>query len=331
MTELDIPRFSDILKAARTLQGHAIRTPLIRSDDLDERTGRHVFLKLESLQNTGSFKFRGAFNRLSLVPKRQRHCGVVAYSSGNHAQGVAYSARLLGLPATIVMPADAPLPKRLNTKRYGATVVEYDRNVESREDIAEQIAKETGATLVPPYEDPAVIAGQGTVGLEVANAANAMKVSLDGVLVCCGGGGLTAGCAIALKQKTPSTEIYTVEPENFNDTARSLAEGRRCANEAPSASICDALLAPMPGKLTFSINRRLVSAGLSVSDDEVRRAVSYAFLRLRLVLEPGGAVTLAAALAGKLPKNVQSVGLICSGGNIETAMLQSCLAAFPDP
>ncbi len=331
MRRLEAPTFADIEGAARTLHRHAIRTPLIESHDLNERLGRSVVLKLENLQNTGSFKFRGAFNRLSNIPPQDRAAGVVAYSSGNHAQGVAYAAKLLNMAATIVIPSDAPESKRTNTVRYGAEVVLYDRDTESREAIAQRIARETGATLIAPYEDPWVIAGQGTVGLEVANQVRAMEMSLDAVLVCCGGGGLTAGCALALSEKSPGTQIYTVEPENFDDTARSLAAGYRCTNERKAKSICDALLAPTPGELTFSINRRLVTSGYVVSDEEVKRAISYAFQRLKVVLEPGGAVALAAALVGKLPETAQTIGLICSGGNVEPALVHKCVKEFPEP
>ena len=316
----NLPSFDDVRAAAARLEGLAVKTPLLESPALNERVGGRILLKAESLQRTGSFKFRGAFNRISQLPEARRHAGVVAYSSGNHAQGVAAAAALLDVPATIVMPEDAPAIKLANTRAYGAEVVTYKRFGESREEIAKGIAKERGATLVPPYDDPNIIAGQGSCGLEMVRQAETAEATLDAVLVCCGGGGLTAGCALAIKELSPSTEIYTVEPEGFDDTARSFASGRRVSNDAEARSICDALLGPIPGELTFAVNSPRVTGGLAVSDDEVRSAMRFAFRTLKLVVEPGGAVCLAAVLAGRIPTEGRTLALTLSGGNVDPAL-----------
>ena len=311
------PSFADVEAAAGRLAGHAVATPLLSSPALDRRVGGRVLLKAETLQRTGSFKFRGAYNRISQIPQDARPAGVVAYSSGNHAQGVAAAAALLGVPATIVMPEDAPAIKLANTRGYGAEVVLYDRFTEVREEICAEIAARRGATIVRPFDDPAIIAGQGTCGLEIARQAAALDAELDAVLICCGGGGLTAGCALALAELSPRTAIYTVEPEAFDDTARSLAAGARVANDPAARSFCDALLAPTPGELTFAINRRLVTGGLSVGDAEVAAAMAYAFRTLKLVVEPGGAVALAALLSGRLDARGKTVALTLSGANVD--------------
>ena len=323
-----IPDFDDVRAAARRLQGYARLTPLLADTPLDRLTGGRVLLKLETLQHTGSFKFRGAWNRLSQLDEAGRRAGVVAFSSGNHAQGVAEAARRLGIRATIVMPSDAPRVKMHNTIDMGAEVVEYDRVHESREQIAARLAAERGATLVPSFDDPDVIAGQGTVGLEIAEQAAGQGLTLDDVVVCCSGGGLTAGIAIAMARLAPQANVWTVEPEAYDDHRRSLASGRRQRNEpgAP-ASICDALLAPMPGELTFAINQPLLKGGLAVSDDEVRHAIGFAARTLKLVVEPGGAVALAAVLAGKLDVRDRTVAVTLSGGNIDDALLAAILAA----
>ena len=311
------PNFADVAAAAERLAGHAVVTPLLSSPALDARVGGRILLKAETLQRTGSFKFRGAYNRISRIPEDARPAGVVAYSSGNHAQGVAAAAALLGVPATIVMPEDAPAIKLANTRGYGAEVVLYDRFTEVREEICAEIAARRGATIVRPFDDPAIIAGQGTCGLEIARQAAALDAELDAVLICCGGGGLTAGCALALAELSPRTAIYTVEPEAFDDTARSLAAGARVANDPAARSFCDALLAPTPGELTFAINRRLVTGGLSVGDAEVAAAMAYAFRTLKLVVEPGGAVALAALLSGRLDARGKTVALTLSGANVD--------------
>ena len=331
MTKIALPEYADVVAAAERLQGYAVRTPVIRNDHLDHRTGRKIFLKIESLQRTGTFKFRGAFNRLVQLNAKQREAGVVAFSSGNHAQGVAHAAQLLGIPAAIVMPENAPAIKIANTRGYGAELLLYDRKTEDREKIARKVAEERGRIVVPSYDDFHIISGQGTIGLEMMQYFAEIDVVPDAILTCCGGGGLTAGSSLAIKKHAPDTQIYTVEPDEFDDTARSLASGEIEGNDPDAHSICDALLTHAPGAMTFAINRENVAAGLAVTDDEVRRAISYAFRHLKIVLEPGGAVTLAAALAGKLPDNCETVGLICSGGNIDDATFIDCLTQFPEP
>jgi threonine dehydratase len=321
-----IPGFDDVRAAARRLEGHARRTPLLADTALDRLTGGRILLKLETLQHTGSFKFRGAWNRLVQLTATERGAGVVAFSSGNHAQGVAEAARRLGIHATIVMPSDAPRVKLQNTRDMGAEIVEYDRVHESREQIAATLAAERGATLVPSYDDPDIIAGQGTAGLEIAEQAAELGLTLDDVVVCCSGGGLTAGIAIAIAELAPKASVWTAEPEAYDDHRRSLAAGRRQRNEtgAPQ-SFCDALLAPIPGELTFAINQPLLRGGLAVSDDEVRQAIVFAARTLKLVVEPGGAVALAAVLAGKLNVSGRTVAVTLSGGNIEDALLAELL------
>jgi len=321
-----IPDFDDVRAAARRLEGHARRTPLLADTPLDRLTGGRILLKLETLQHTGSFKFRGAWNRLQQLNATERGAGVVAFSSGNHAQGVAEAARRLGIHATIVMPSDAPRVKLQNTRDMGAEIVEYDRVHESREQIAATLAAERGATLVPSYDDPDIIAGQGTAGLEIAEQAAELGLTLDDVVVCCSGGGLTAGIAIAIAELAPKASVWTAEPEAYDDHRRSLAAGRRQRNEpgAPQ-SFCDALLAPIPGELTFAINQPLLRGGFAVSDDEVRQAIVFAARTLKLVVEPGGAVALAAVLAGKLDVSGRTVALTLSGGNIEDALLAELL------
>lgn len=308
---------ADVEAAASRIRGVALETPLLRSPELDELTGARVAIKAENLQRAGSFKFRGAYNRLSCLDEAGRKAGVVAWSSGNHAQGVAAAARLLGVSATIVMPADAPRIKVSRTRELGAEVVFYDRQTESREEIARAIAAKRGATLVPSFDDPHVIAGQGTAGLEIVAQLAAGGEMPDLLLVCVGGGGLAAGIATAVKAAAPSAEIYGVEPELFDDTARSLCSGNIERVPPGATSICDALLAPAPGDLTFPINRLLLAGGLTVSDDEVRAAIRYAYTQLKLVIEPGGAVALAALLSGKVAVSGRHVTVVVSGGNID--------------
>lgn len=312
-----MPEYADVEAASEVLAGKAIETPLLESPALNVLLGGRILLKAETLQRTGSFKFRGAYNRISRIPPEQRAAGVVAYSSGNHAQGVAAAARLLGVPATILMPSDAPAIKMQNTRAHGVEVIPYARGQQSRETLAARIAAERGATIVPPYEDPYIIAGQGTCGREIAHQAEALGARLDALLVCCGGGGLIAGCALAMARLSPETEIYAVEPEGFDDTARSLAAGERVGNEVTAFTSCDALMAPTPGALTFAINRRLVTGGFAVSDAEVVAAMSFAFRTLKLVLEPGGAAALAAILAGHFDGRGKTVAVTLSGGNVD--------------
>ena len=325
MTELVAPSIADIEAAADRLQGYALRTPLLEVPALNAATGGRILLKAEPLQRTGSFKFRGAFNFLSQIEPDQRARGVVAYSSGNHAQGVAAAAEIFGVPATIVMPSDAPQMKVENTKGYGAEVVAYDRQNEDREAIAADIAERTGCTLVPPYDHPWTIAGQGTVGLEIAAQCAEINAQPDIVLVCCGGGGLTAGIATAIAARSPATQVMTAEPTGFDDTKRSLEAGERVANDSGAHSICDALLSPTPGALTFSIMKANNLSGVAVSDDEVRTAVAYAWRHFKVVVEPGGAVTLAAILSGKLDCRGKTIAATLSGGNVDAATFRACL------
>lgn len=308
---------ADIEAAAGVLAPYAVRTPLLTSPTLDAVTGARVYLKPEMLQRTGSFKFRGAFNKLSSIPQAQRGGGVVAFSSGNHAQGVAAAAQILGMRATIVMPADAPLSKRERTKGYGAEVVLYDRDREDREAIARDIASSRGATLVPPYDDPKVIAGQGTVGREIAADLAALGVTPDIVVGPASGGGLVAGTALAVTSRFAEVAVMSAEPEAFDDHARSIAAGRREPHKAEGRTICDALMASIPGELTFAINQQLLARGVTASDAEVGKAVAFAFREFKLVVEPGGAVALAALLAGRLDVRGKTVAIVLSGGNVD--------------
>lgn len=313
--------------AAARLAGHARRTPLLSSPFLDEIAGRRVLVKPECLQHTGSFKFRGAWSALSALAPEVRARGVIAYSSGNHAQGVARAAALHGVPAVIVMPADAPQLKIANTRALGAEVVLYDRaRFESREQIGARIAAERGLTLIKPYDDPQVIAGQGTTGLEIAEQAAQAGVTEAEVLVCAGGGGLSAGIALALEARAPGLRVRTAEPEGYDDWARSLASGRRERNAAEAGGFCDAILTPEPGELTFPILRRLAGPGLAVSDAEVRRAMALAFTRLKIAAEPGGAVALAAALFHPEAIAGEAVIVTVSGGNVDPALFAEVLA-----
>jgi threonine dehydratase len=330
MTVLDTTILSiaaDIEAAAKRLSGVAVRTPLINAAVLDDLLGARVFLKAETLQRTGSFKFRGAYNKIFLIPDARKAAGVVAYSSGNHAQGVAAAAGLLGMRATIVMPADAPAAKLERTRALGAEVVLYDRDKEDRAEIAHRIAGERGATLVPPYDDPMIIAGQGTIGREIVEDLAALGLKPEIVVVGASGGGLAAGVALGVKSKVPGAKFYTAEPEGFDDTARSFRSGRREANAKLSGTICDALMTQTPGEITFPINRELIGEGVSASDAEVARAVAFAFRELKLVVEPGGAIGLAALLAGKPDVKGKIVVAVLSGGNVDAAMFDRLIAA----
>jgi threonine dehydratase len=321
-----LPTFDDITAAARRLEGHAVLTPLLESPALNARLGGRLLVKAEPLQRTGSFKFRGAFNALAQLEPRQRGAGVVAFSSGNHAQGVAAAAHSLGIRATIVMPADAPAIKVANTRGWGAEVVLYDRLREDREAIAQEIARARGAQVIAPFDDARVMAGQGTAGLEIAQQAKEQGAKLDAVVIPCGGGGLAAGCATALGTLCPGVAVYTAEPEGFDDMRRSLLKGERVANEAGARSICDALQAPVPGKLTFAVNRSRLAGGFAVSDDDVLQAMATAFAEFKLVVEPGGAAALAAVLSGKLDARGRGVAVIASGGNVDGAIFARALA-----
>ena len=306
--------------AAARIAGHVRRTPLLNDPGLDAVAGREVWVKAECLQVTGSLKARGAWAAVSALSDEQRSRGVIAFSSGNHAQGVARAASLMGAPAVIVMPSDAPPVKIEATRGWGAEVVTYDRDGESREAIGERLAAERGLTLVRPYDEPQVIAGQGTTGLEIAED---VPFETGEVYVCCGGGGLTSGIALALKARAPGLAVRPVEPEGFDDVARSLASGAIERNPRQSGSICDAIVTPSPGEVTFPIMRRLCGPGIAVSDEEALRAMRLAARHLRLVLEPGGAVALAAALRG----GDGPVVAVASGGNADPAMLARALAA----
>lgn len=321
--------FEQIRAASGRLRDVAVRTPLLHSPALDERLGARVFVKAENLQHIGAFKFRGACNRLAQLNGRQRKKGVVAYSSGNHAQGVAYAAHLLDIPATIVMPADAPQVKMEGTRSWGATVRTYDRYTESREEIAEELAISSGATLVPAFDDPDIIAGQGTVGLELARQLEEAGQKADLLLVPCGGGGLLAGVSTAMRELSPATEIFGVEPENYDDHRRSLKAGRRVRIKGDSFTRCDALAATIPGEITWSINKRNVNGFVTVSEAETGMAISFAARYLKLVLEPGGAVALAAILHEKLPVRGKTAAIVASGGNIDSALFASFLRDFP--
>ncbi|WYK04947.1 threonine/serine dehydratase [Cereibacter sphaeroides f. sp. denitrificans] len=316
--------------AAARLAGHARRTPLLSSPFLDEIAGRRVLVKAECLQHTGSFKFRGGWSALSALEPARRARGVIAYSSGNHAQGVALAAARHGAPAVIVMPADAPQLKIENTRALGAEVVLYDRATEDRDAIGARLAEERGLTLIRPFDEPLVIAGQGTTGLEIAEQAAEEGVTSADVLTCCGGGGLTAGIALALEARAPGLRVRPVEPVGFDDTARSLAAGEIRSNAALSGSICDAIVTPQPGRITFPILARLCGPGLAVTDEEALRAMALAFLRLKIVLEPGGAVALAAALFR--PEALDGNAVICtaSGGNVDPPLFARALAQAAD-
>jgi threonine dehydratase len=317
---LAAPTAADVDAAAQRLAGVAVRTPLLNFPVLDALLGARVFLKAETLQRTGSFKFRGAYNKISTIPPERRAGGVVAYSSGNHAQGVAAAAKLCGLPAVIVMPSDAPAAKRERTAALGAQIVLYDRDREDRAAIARDIAQKRGAVLVPPFDDPMIVAGQGTAGREIVEDLAALGLAPDVVVVGASGGGLIAGIALAVKARVPGAKFYAAEPAGFDDTARSLRSGKREVNPRMSGTICDALMTATPGVLTFEINKRLVGEGVTASDQEVGRAVAFAFRELKLVVEPGGAIGLAALLAGKLDVKGKVAVAVLSGGNVDAEL-----------
>ncbi|SNB61340.1 L-threonine ammonia-lyase [Arboricoccus pini] len=314
--------YEDVEAAATRLRGVAVCTPLIENDVLNELTGGRVLVKAEPLQRTGSFKFRGAYNAIAQTEAR----AVVAFSSGNHAQGVAAAARLLGRKATIIMPADAPRLKLDNTRALGAEVILYDRFGENREAIGARVSEETGAELIRPYDDPRVMAGQGTIGLEIVAQAAARDLRPDAAIVCCGGGGLIAGTSTALTRQVPGIEVFSAEPEAFDDTARSLQAGERLANPPGRVSICDALMSPEPGLLTFQVNRRLLKGGLTASEDAVRSAMRFAFSALKVTVEPGGAIALAALMSGAFDAKGRVVAVVLSGGNVDPGTFAAILA-----
>jgi threonine dehydratase len=317
---------AQIRAAAARAKGHVRQTPLLSAPALDDIAGRRVFAKAEVLQLTGSFKFRGAWSAVSNLPAAERAKGVLAFSSGNHAQGVAYAAALHGVQATIIMPADAPQAKIDNTRFYGAEVILYDRKGgEDRNVIGARLQEDRGLPLIKPFDNADVIAGQGTCGLEIAQQAREAGIERAEVLACCGGGGLSAGIALALEADAPQMRLRTVEPEGFNDTARSLAAGEICRNTGPEAGLCDAIVTPAPGQLTFPILNRLAGAGIVVSDDEVRAAMRAAYAHLKLVVEPGGAVALAAALYHGAELEGDTAIVTLSGGNVDPDLFADIL------
>lgn len=321
-----LPTYDDVVAARQRLGSLSCVTPLIEHPVLNAATGARVFLKAENLQRVGAFKFRGAYNKIAQLDKASYPGGVVACSSGNHAQGVAAAATLRGLQSVIVMPADAPRLKIDRTKAFGGEVVAYDRVKEDRDAIAREICRERNAAYIHPFDDPDVIAGQGTVGLEMMEQAAALGVMPDLVLVGASGGGLISGVSIAVKHKSSATQIWSVEPAGFDDLARSLRKGARERNTALSGSICDALLAVTPGELTFEMAKQNLAGGLAVTDEEAKAAVRFAFRELKLVVEPGGAVSLAAILAKKLPIEGKTVAAVLSGGNVDPSVFADIIA-----
>lgn len=326
-----VPAFADIEAAAARIKPWAIETPLLENADLNARIGGRVLLKPEMLQRTGSFKFRGACNRIAQIPEVERKNGVVAFSSGNHAQGVAAVAALFGISATIVMPADAPKAKIDGTRSYGARIVTYDRHTEDREAIASKIVSENGATLVKPFDDPAIVAGQGTVGLELARQASALGIEPQSVFVPCGGGGLVSGVALALSQTCPAAQTISVEPEDYDGMRRSREARQRTAAPGKQKSIADSLLAPMPGVTPFALAATHLAGSIAVNDDDLARAVSYAFRHLKLVVEPGGAAGLAAILRDSEEFRGRTIAVVLSGGNCDPQTTADCCTRVPAP
>ena len=321
----DLPTIDDVRAAAGRIAGHAVRTPLLESPRLNERVGGRLLVKAESLQKVAAFKFRGAFNRISRLTEEEKRAGVLAFSSGNHAQAVALAARMAGVSAVIVMPEDAPAMKLTNTREYGAEVVLYDRYTQDREAVGMAVAGERGMVVVPPFDHPDIIAGQGTLGLEVIEQAAELGATLDTFVVPISGGGLSAGCMLALEADSPGTRRVAVEPDDFDDTRRSIEAGERLRNDPDARSICDAVQTETPGRLTWPINSRLLHEVLTVSDDEALHAMATAMVELKVVVEPGAAIALAAVLAGKVPTEGLTTAVVCSGGNADPAMLVRAL------
>lgn len=326
---MKLPTIDDIRAAATLLEGHAVKTPLIESSVLNQLTGARVFLKAECLQRTGSFKFRGAYNALSSLGESKSEQNVLAVSSGNHAQGVAEAARLLGFNATILMPADAPEIKKFRTRRSGAKIVEYDRYTQDRDVVCAQLLEKMNAPLVHPFENFHVIAGQGTTGLEIAEEIKIKGLVLDRALVCAGGGGLMSGILLSLKDTFPNVNVHPVEPEGYDDHKQSLEAGEIRRVDTSKPSVCDAIITPQPGKLAFAIGKDSLSPGLVISDDEALSAVAFAFHELKMVVEPGGAAALAAVLSGKIDITGEVVALTLSGGNIDPKMMRRALTENP--
>ena len=324
------PQFADVEAAARRIAPYAVETPLIENAALNARVGGRVLLKLESLQRTGSFKFRGAYNRIALIGEEERVKGVVAFSSGNHAQGVAAAAKLFAVPAVIAMPRDAPRAKIEGTRALGAEVVFYDRTRDDREAIAAEICARRGATLVRPFDDAGIVAGQGTIGLEIARQAAARGVKLDAVLVPCSGGGVVSGIALALSAASPGTAAISVEPERFDGMRLSLLAGARTTAPGGPLSIADALMAPTPGKVTFAVAKGLVREGLTVDDDALAAAVAFAARVLKLIIEPSGTAGLAALLAGRYDVHGRTVAAVLTGGNCDFETIAACVSRAPE-
>jgi len=313
--------------AEKRIRGVARQTPVLVSDALNALCGASLYFKAEPLQLTGSFKIRGAYNRLARLDEEEKRRGVVAFSSGNHAQGVAKAAQILGISAHIVMPRDAPDLKVRNTKSYGAEVIFHDRATEDREQIARDIVEETGATLVPSYDDPHIIAGQGTIGLELVQFARAQNLIFDDVIICLGGGGLSAGTSVAIHDAMPDARIWGVEPEGYDDGAQSMVAGEIIELQAYPSTLCDALQTPKLGRHTFDILKDHLSGVDVVSEEEVKSAMRWAFQELKLVVEPGGAVALAAALSGRLDIKDRHVAVVLSGGNVDAARYASVISS----
>jgi threonine dehydratase len=323
---IQLPTYDDVMAARGRIASLVVRTPMLRHPLLDELTGGTILLKPEPLQRTGSFKLRGASNAILQLDEAQRRAGVVTHSSGNHAQATAFAAASVGAKATIFMPDDAPAIKVESTRRWGAEIRRYDRHSDDREGMTRAHAEQSGAVLVPPFDHPDVIAGQGTLALELVEDAEAAGFTMDAMLACTGGGGLIAGCALAIEGASPDTKLYAVEPAGWDDTGRSLASGRRETNPPGGSTLCDALLAHSPGQLTFAVNRPRLAGGISVTDEEVMAAIRFAFSHLKLVVEPGGAVCLAALLAGKFDAKGKVVGAVLSGGNVDPDVFGRALA-----
>ncbi|NQY14594.1 MAG: threonine/serine dehydratase [Henriciella sp.] len=325
--KLKLPTRSDVTAAAKRIKPYVYETPIFRSRVLDEIAGANLIIKAECLQQTGSFKLRGATNRLLQIPEKKRAAGVVAFSSGNHAQGVARAAKRLGMPALIVMPTDAPQVKTDGVKADGAEVYLYDRNSESREEIAAEIARKRGAILVPSFDDPMIVAGQGTVGLEFAAQAKAHDIELDHLICCAGGGGLISGICLGLSGQSPDTQVWTAEPEGHDDWKRSLEAKTIVSNAPGTRSICDAILTPRPGDITWAVGSQYLVGGCVVTDEHAYEAMRLAFRQLRVVVEPGGAVALASALF-RLPETAKgkTVGVVLTGGNVDSRLYAKVLS-----
>lgn len=319
---MDAPTYKDVLSAAKRLEGHAMKTPLLNAPEIDAIVGAEIHFKAECLQHVGAFKYRGARNRLAAMSEAARARGVVAFSSGNHAQGVARAAKELGIDAIIVMPSDAPAIKVAGVERDGATIVSYDRMTESREDIAAQVARRDRRTVVPSYDDPYIIAGQGTTGLEIARSG----LQFDALVTCMGGGGLCAGISLAMNAESPDTHIFGAEPVGYNDHQLSLQSGKRVGIKNPPPTLCDAIMTPVPGKITWPINSKSLTDVFDVSDADCLYAMKLAKQHLDVTLEPGGAAAMAAVVTGRLPKHYKRVAVILSGGNVDPDVMAQAMA-----